>query len=401
MNPGRADSSIDSLEVRGILLEKYRYQTIGQGQQNEIFFGPGSRNVVGELIRDKKVLGLASRRGIRQFQSDEVLGSVRSELTWFSEVSSNPDLTSIALAYEKYKNSEFDFVLAFGGGSAIDFAKVLALGLRIKDWEMIAEKSSGSFGDVVGPSDLRVLAIPTTSGSGAEVTPFAAVWDHVQKKKASLASSRMAPDYVVVDPELTRSLDFDSTLYPALDAFNQAFESIWNKNSTSTSIQNAANSIQIGLEALTRLDVDFNTNTTRAELAEASLLAGLAISETRTSICHAFSYPLTLHFGVPHGLACAFSMSAVFEQCRVRAPQMFDQLLNLTNVGEVGDYSHRITTLLSTLQVGERIRSFVGPLEDLWVLLGREANAERLGNFPLRLSENDLRTLVNNSYLQP
>ena len=103
------------------------------------------------------------------------------------------------------------------------------------------------------------------------------------------------------------------TLYTGLDAINQAIESIWNKNANTFSINLATRSLRLGFEALPSLMSGDDCSANREAMSECSLLAGLAISQTRTALCHSISYPLTAHFNVPHGLACAFTMPVILK----------------------------------------------------------------------------------------
>ena len=138
------------------------------------------------------------------------------------------------------------------------------------------------------------MAIPTTAGTGSEVTNFGTIWDEKNKKKLSLESKSMFPTYALLDPKNTKSLNYLNTLYPAIDALNQLFDSFWNKNSNnklkrlcSVSI---AQSIKI-LKSINSKKVDLET---RKKLLELSLISGVCIKNTRTSICHSISYHLLI-----------------------------------------------------------------------------------------------------------
>ena len=121
----------------------------------------------------------------------------------------------------------------------------------------------------------------------------------------------MLPAFAIVDPTLTYDLPKDATINTGLDCLNQAFESIWNKNANKLTIAYALKSIKLSLSALAKINKNIMDKKIRSKLARASLYAGICIGQTKTSICHSISYPLTANFGTPHGLACAFTMSAV------------------------------------------------------------------------------------------
>jgi phosphonate metabolism-associated iron-containing alcohol dehydrogenase len=157
-------------------------------------------------------------------------------------------------------------------------------------------------------SRLPVVCAPTTSGTGAEVTPFATAWDLSDNKKRSVAGDEIYPTIALLDAELTVSLPRDETLYTALDAISHALESLWNKNRTPTSEAFAIQSLALAVETLPLVLREPGNLEKRSQMQQASMLAGLAISQTRTAIAHSISYPLTIHFGVPHGLACSFTL---------------------------------------------------------------------------------------------
>jgi alcohol dehydrogenase len=158
-----------------------------------------------------------------------------------------------------------------------------------------------------------MVAIPTTSGTGSEVTPFATVWDHEQHKKYSLAGEWVYPDVALLDASLTLTLSEEDTLYPALDAISHALESLWNKNCTPVSRAFAFQALVLSNKALPLVIKEPNNLNARRDLQNASVLSGLAISQTRTAIAHSISYPITSRLGVPHGLACSFILPKLLE----------------------------------------------------------------------------------------
>ena len=166
----------------------------------------------------------ARKRGIvtsllRIFSEDDIL--------ILDSVEPNPELELLNGWVDKYKSESIKSIIAIGGGSSIDTAKILSIGLsnenlkRIDDF--LFKKESIKIG-----SSIPVIAIPTTSGSGAEVTPFATVWDEKVNKKYSLNSEVIRPKYAILDHLLTVSLPLDISIYSGLDAISHCFESIWN-----------------------------------------------------------------------------------------------------------------------------------------------------------------------------
>jgi phosphonate metabolism-associated iron-containing alcohol dehydrogenase len=244
------------------------------------------------------------RRGLAQ-QVIQVLYPRR--VTVWDSVKPNPDLQHLDAASVQLRGRGIDSVIGLGGGSVLDTAKVLAVTLA----GPISPNLAKIFRDnctMRWRGRLPLVLVPTTSGTGSEVTPFATVWDHAQQKKYSLSGDFIYPDVAILDAHLTLTLSNEGTLYPALDAISHALESIWNKNCTLVSKALAFQSLTLSCAFLPKAVIAPENLEARQMLQTASALAGLAISQTRTAIAHSMSYPLTSHFGVPHGLACSFTL---------------------------------------------------------------------------------------------
>lgn len=250
------------------------------------------------------------KRGVAQRVKD-ILDS--HQVVVWDGVRANPDLEDLDAATESLRSLDIGCVVGLGGGSALDAAKVLATTLsnsgETKLFHVFREQKTLNW-----TKRLPLIAIPTTSGTGAEVTPFATVWDHREHKKHSMAGDFVYPDVALLDVSLTLTLGEDDTLFPALDAISHALESLWNKNSTPVSRALAFQALALSDKALPVVIKEPDNLKARENLQSASLLAGLAISHTRTAIAHSLSYPLTAHFLVPHGLACSFGLSQILKE---------------------------------------------------------------------------------------
>ena len=254
--------------------------------------------------------GFVKRGVVQQIQS--ILAP--KQITVWDGVKPNPDLRDLDAATALLRTKGVDCVVGLGGGSALDAAKVLATTLTSPSQTTLANV----FRDSASPAwaqRLPLVAISTTSGTGAEVTPFATVWDHEHHQKHSLAGDFVYPDLALLDARLTLSLGEEDTLYPALDAISHALESLWNKNCTPVSAAFAYQALALSNDALPSVLKEPTNHAHRQALQTASVLAGLAISQTRTAIAHAISYPLTTHYQVPHGLACSFTLPNLIDVC--------------------------------------------------------------------------------------
>lgn len=250
-------------------------------------------------------LGLVQR--MRQLLGAQLRGVIDS-------IAPNPDVQWLAPLYEQVQRDHADVpvIVALGGGSAIDSAKALIChtpGGRFSDLLALLKQS----GQLEPGGHRALIAIPTTAGTGSEVTPWATIWDQAAGQKYSLQQPCTWPEAAVIDADLMTSLPAGATLASGLDALSHALESIWNVNRNPISMALAVKSARRTLATLPALMQDLKNAQLRSEMAEAALMAGLAFSNTKTALAHSLSYDITLQHGVPHGLACSFSLPLVLD----------------------------------------------------------------------------------------
>jgi len=361
-----------------------------------IRFGPGCRRYLAELIKEQRVLVVTTQRGRAQLEADPLMFdlSAHAQLTWVDSVLSNPGLEETQAEISNLANERIDCVVGFGGGSVIDTAKALAVALAPTTETHDLASIIAAPGEHVAGAILPFHAVPTTSGTGSEVTPFATIWDHSNRKKLSLVDPRFFPQTAFVDPELTFSLPHEPTISTGLDALNQAFESVWNRNRNPVTTLLAARAIELAFEALPRLQEDLNDNEARTAISEASLLAGLCISQTRTAICHSISYPLTAHFGAAHGLACAYTMSAVANICAKDAPRCLAEVSAFTSHGNVSALISALDNVLEKLLLRTRMLRYL-PIQNEVLELRSEMIAKgRSENFILPVTDEMLENVI-------
>ncbi len=281
----------------------------------QLILGSGVRAKIEEECIDKRVLIFCTASAFARHKQDDTLNKLLGmpNLIFEHAFGSNPSLTDIAAISRKYQKTPIDLVIGLGGGSAMDVAKIACVsipayqkGLEI-DNLLTDSKLFSHF------NAIDCVQVPTTAGTGSEVTPFATVWDYTNQQKKSLSNQVMFAKKTIIDPDFLCGTPYEISISTGLDALNQAFESIWNVNANEYSRSFSRTAAELALQTLPFLDEISKSPELREKLAKASLFAGLAISQTRTSICHSISYPLTLKYGMPHGIACAFSMLEVYK----------------------------------------------------------------------------------------
>ncbi|KKL46417.1 hypothetical protein LCGC14_2345780 [marine sediment metagenome] len=197
----------------------------------KIHFGSGSINNLSALIGSRKSLLIttpgSTKRGTTSLVRD-LLGN--SLVAVFDEVEPNPTLSSVLAVSKNIRRLMFDNIIALGGGSALDTAKTFAAVDASGNEGGLADQLNHKFSYPKNFTPKPIIAIPTTAGTGSEVTMWGTIWDMVAKQKHSIEHPLLYPEQAILDPDLTITLPRDETIFSALDAISHAMESIWNKN---------------------------------------------------------------------------------------------------------------------------------------------------------------------------
>lgn len=278
-----------------------------------VLFSNGSIDAVGGVVAADRAVLVTTPGFVRRGTVDRIQNSMEAKLLRVLDiVTPNADLDDIDAAHRNEALEDADCVIALGGGSCIDTAKALVRVLNSSSDSPLSDhfRHRSPLPKRAVP---QLVAIPTTSGTGSEVTPTATIWDHKMKKKYSLYDDTMYPNTAILDPGLTMELPTAITISSGLDAVSHALESIWNINANQASIALATQSLRQSLKALPLLKENGDNVLARTAMMNASLLAGFAIGQTRTALSHSISYPLTIEFGIPHGIASAITLPEILE----------------------------------------------------------------------------------------
>lgn len=306
----------------------------------------------------------------------------------------NPSLTDIIEISNRYRESSLDLIIGLGGGSAMDVAKIVSVSIpSIKRDIHVNDllKDPTLFSHF---KEIDCIQVPTTAGTGSEVTPFATVWDYESRQKKSLSHPMMYAKKAFIDPDFLSRIPLEVAISTGLDALNQAFESIWNLNANIFTRPLSRRAAVFALKGLPIINEISDDPELRDQLMLASLFAGLAISQTRTSICHSISYPLTLRYGIEHGMACTFSILEVFKYNSefikddlelIEFELRLDPFLELENIiKQYGVNAHLAKSLPNKSIFSKSIEDFI--------------TAGRLGNNIKKCNRNDLTEIILSSY---
>ncbi len=318
-----------------------------------------------------KVLVITTKGALKRGCLNEVKDHVPDEMLYvFEQVQPNPELDNLDKTIHELRKVRASFIIAIGGGSVLDTAKILSVTLPgSKDTPL--HRHFRNKEQLQLDRKISLTAIPTTSGSGAEVTPFATVWDTSAYKKYSLNHELLYPEYVLLKPEFCKSLPRKQTLYSGLDLISHALESLWNINSNPITRSFAFQALNLANKSFSKALDSPEDIAGRKGMLHASLLAGMAISQTKTAIAHSISYPLTARFNIPHGLACSFTLPELIrsnmhmftDQGYFQTVQITLDLLEMFSLAqEVSEYAEKKEILSMTREMihPERAGNYTG-----------------------------------------
>jgi phosphonate metabolism-associated iron-containing alcohol dehydrogenase len=255
----------------------------------------------------------ATRRGVTKIVENFFKGFNISHFI-LEDANPNPSFEDLKHFARQLQNFKPEQIITLGGGSVMDLGKILSYALSDQSpgvENMLEMLTHGKALPLIEP--IPTIAIPTTAGTGSEVTPFATLWDSQNKKKYSVSGKTLYPKKALLCSDFTLTLPWDVTLSTGLDAFSQSIESVWNKNYIPETGALAAKAVHLIMTSLPALKNNPDNATARMSMMEASLMGGLCISVTRTAMAHSISYPLTAHFGTSHGVACSFTLPQLWD----------------------------------------------------------------------------------------
>ncbi len=275
----------------------------------EIIYGCGKVMELKQLIsKDVHNILIVTDRNVfeKSGVKAQVLGQLKDcRVKVFDEVEENPSIETIRKGTKIAKDNDVQLILGIGGGSPIDAAKGIAVFSTNKG--NIKEYLEGK---ALTADPIPIISIPTTSGTGTEVTPYAIFTDIENGKKMCLSSPKIFPKFSIIDPELTYSMPEHIIVNTGVDTLTHAIEAYLSTVTFPLNDIFAINSIEIVLENLNRASK--KDQEAMNKMAYASMLAGITIAHASTILLHIMGYPLTIFHGIPHGKANGILLPAFF-----------------------------------------------------------------------------------------
>jgi phosphonate metabolism-associated iron-containing alcohol dehydrogenase len=284
-----------------------------------------------------------------------------AELHVFADIGPNPTIASVSEGAAVALQADPEVIVALGGGSALDSAKGIAAlsspGFPGGGWLSKHLREGAPF-----PADFRplpIIAIPTTAGTGSEVTRWGTIWDENDGSKYSISHEKLFPEAALLVPELTLSVPPDITLFTGLDAISHCMESIWNRGASAVSDAFAVAGLRKMLDAMDAVLERPGGLQGRRAAQQGALLGGFAISCNATALAHSMSYPLTAAFGMPHGLACGFTLPELMRFNGQTAPDRVGMIVDVLGESDILTAALRLEKLFRKWDVSGHVRRYL------------------------------------------
>lgn len=379
---------------------QFEFATAGR-----IFFGSGTLQSVGEIAsgmgrRALVVIGSSARRAEPLLSNLQAAGVTPVTFA----VTHEPTVALVQAGIAQARGENCDFVVGFGGGSVLDAAKAIAA-LLTNPGEPLDYLEVIGRGQKLTEAPAPCIAIPTTAGTGTEVTRNAVLASREHRVKVSLRSPLMLPDVALIDPQLTYSMPPDITAYTGLDALTQVIEPLVSRYANPLTDAVCREGITRAARSLTRAYERGDDVQAREDMALASLMGGLALANAKLGAVHGFAGPFGGMFDAPHGAVCAALLPhvmavnvGVIEQ---RAPDhparsRFDdvaQLLTGDAAATARDGVVWIAELCAQLDV-PGLAAYGCSEADFDVLIDKAARSSSMKGNPIDLMPDDMREML-------
>ena len=345
----------------------------------------------------KKIFVLCGKKSFVNSGAENLLKNISNkEIKLFYKKSEIPILEELIEIIKDIKNFKPDLFLAIGGGAVIDYAKIAnVVDIRPDLAELIV-----NYTYPFKKKYTKLVVIPTTAGSGAEVTSNAVIY--VDGIKHSFESELLIPDYFFLIPEFLISAPNKIKASSGFDAIAQALESLVSRKSNDKSVEYASKSLRVSVNSFISFINEPNMKNA-TEMSIASNLAGKAISISKTTAPHAASYPFTSLFNISHGHAVSLFFEKFFKfnydnvdksETSFDLKKRFDLIFNLFDVQDINGFNSKISLIKKKANLEDDLTKFnidiIKSSED--VLKG--INLLRLGNNPVKIDGKDILNII-------
>jgi len=368
-----------------------------------IIVGCNSLNQIGSSLKlsGVKRAGVVTDQGILKAgisaELEKILRDSGIVFEVFPDVLPEPPLENIERLANKMREKRFDILIGIGGGSSLDVTKLVSATFTN---DQPLEEYFGI--DRIKNRGVPTVLVPTTAGTGSEVTPNAIVTISEQWRKAGIVSRHLLPDYAVLDPSLTISLPPASTAATGIDALIHCLESYIGKKANPLSDTFALEGIRLISAAIHRTYTDGQDLESREKMLLGSMYGGMALTSAGTAAVHALAYPIGARYGIPHGIANSmllvpvleFSLDSCSERLSAVADVMGVDSSSMGNVEKAEWVLGRLKALICDLRIPDSLKPFGCEESHLDDLSAAASEVKRLlDNNPKAMSLRDIKNI--------
>ncbi len=347
-----------------------------------------------------KIFILCGKKSFDTSGAEKLFKKIKNkEIKYFYKKSEIPVLNELIEIIKEIRNFKPDLFLAIGGGAIIDYAKMAnVVDIKTNLAELIINYSY-PFKDKY----TKLAVIPTTAGSGAEVTSNAVIY--VDGIKHSFESELLIPDNFFLIPEFLITAPNKIKASAGFDAIAQALESLVSKKSNNQSVDYATKSLKISINSYISFLNDPNLKNA-AEMSIASNLAGKAINISKTTAPHAASYPFTSLFNISHGHAVGLFFESFFKfnfnnlnksETSFDLKKRFELIFTLFNANDINDFNSKITLIKKKAKLIDNLDTLNIDIKKNSENIIKGINLLRLGNNPVRIDGKDILKIISKS----
>lgn len=350
----------------------------------QTYVGKGAIQQVGTLINqlNARHVMVVTCDDLIQFNVYEPLKAVLEAIegltvTVYSKVQPDPAIEDVQAAVDLARKQHIDLVIGLGGGSPIDTAKIIAALAHNPQTIRGIIGSNAITGQV-----LPLIAIPTTAGTGSEVTPISILTDTENQLKLGVVSDKIIPRYAILEPEFTYGMPPKLTAHTGLDALSHAVEAMLSNNANSVTDFYAAEAITLIMANLRIAFQEGRNAEARTNMLMGSYFAGIAFANAGVTAAHAFAYPLGGRFHFPHGQSVLMMLPAVLDYNLTGNESRFAALAGLMHQSAEtpGDVVAALNQLCNDLQIPQNLSQLGITREDLLPMAEAALKVTRLLN---------------------
>lgn len=358
----------------------------------QLVFDNGAVEQIKQYVKGNSLLIVSDSFLFKNGTAEKIAGFTGiSKVAYFSDVEPNPSCQTIDRAAKVARENEVDVVIGLGGGSAMDASKMVAC-LVDNPGSIFDYYSSGQ--SPLMPRKAQLICIPSTAGTGSEVTNIGVYTNKETGIKMPFASAYFWPDIALIDPELTYTLPTVMSATTGMDAFCHAIEAYWSINANPISDALSVSVLKLILENIETACKDPQNIDARKNMSLASAMAGISFSQTKTTAIHAVSFPLTTDFGVSHGMACCITLPAFTKFSYSGNQEKMDYLMKILGFTHIDTFVESIKTIMTNIGLPVTLSALNVNEGDLHHIVEVSMKAPLINFSPVKITEDNLFELL-------